>query len=99
MAGRCGQALRPGWLQITPAAMTTVQARSIRYRMRGSALWSRGDRGPVAAGLVALLVAVPIMVVVSSLATPSLDVWAHLWQTRLLELLWNTHGLIVGDGL
>jgi len=53
----------------------------------------------VAAGLVALLVAVPIMVVVSSLATPSLDVWAHLWQTSLLELVWNTLALIVGVGL
>jgi iron(III) transport system permease protein len=41
----------------------------------------------------------PILVVLSSLATPSLDIWVHLWRTYLLELVWNTLALIVGVGL
>jgi iron(III) transport system permease protein len=50
------------------------------------------------AGAVALVVATPILVVVSSLVTPSLDIWSHLWQTQLLELMWNTLTLSVGVG-
>ncbi|MFQ5829204.1 MAG: ABC transporter permease [Candidatus Methylomirabilia bacterium] len=53
----------------------------------------------MAAGVLALLVATPILVVVSSLLTPSLEVWAHLWQTQLLELVWNTLVLIIGVGM
>ncbi|MCI0483883.1 MAG: iron ABC transporter permease [candidate division NC10 bacterium] len=56
------------------------------------------DPWPLMAGAVALVVATPILVVVSSLVTPSLDVWSHLWQTQLLELIWNTLTLIVGVG-
>ncbi|HXH12765.1 MAG TPA: iron ABC transporter permease [Alphaproteobacteria bacterium] len=54
---------------------------------------------PIAAGLIAILVATPLLVVVSSLATPSFDIWAHLWRTYLLELVWNTLALIVGVGV
>lgn len=61
--------------------------------------WPRRDPWPVAAGAVALLVATPILVVASSLATPSVEVWRHLWETQLGELLWNTLALIVGVGL
>jgi iron(III) transport system permease protein len=43
-------------------------------------------------------VATPILVVMSSLVTPSADVWAHLWHTYLLELVWNTLILIAGVG-
>ncbi|MBI3325544.1 MAG: iron ABC transporter permease [Nitrospinae bacterium] len=49
--------------------------------------------------MVALLVATPILVVVASLATPTLEIWSHLWQTSLLELIWNTVTLAVGVGL
>src|SRR3989304_5825538 len=56
------------------------------------------DPWPLAAGAVALVVATPILVVVSSLVTPSLDIWSHLWQTQLLELIWNTLTLSVGVG-
>ncbi|HSF29142.1 MAG TPA: iron ABC transporter permease [Candidatus Tectomicrobia bacterium] len=49
--------------------------------------------------MIGLLVATPIMVVVSSLATPSVDIWAHLWRTYLLELIWNTLALVAGVGL
>ncbi len=57
------------------------------------------DLWPVASGAVGLVVAIPILVVVSSLATPSLDIWAHLWQTQLTELVWNTLRLMLGVGL
>jgi iron(III) transport system permease protein len=79
--------------------MNTPQAIAVPRRMHrpatglGEALW------PMAAGIIALLVATPILVVVSSLATPSLDIWAHLWQTQLTELIWNTFALIMGVGL
>jgi iron(III) transport system permease protein len=53
----------------------------------------------MAAGVVALVVATPILVIVSSMATPSIDIWRHLWQTSLAELMWNTLRLIVGVGL
>jgi len=53
----------------------------------------------MAAGIIALLVAMPIMVVLSSLAIPSVEIWAHLWRTYLLELIWNTVALMAGVGL
>ncbi len=53
----------------------------------------------ISAGLVALLVATPILVVLASLLTPSFEIWAHLWKTQLLELIWNTLRLISGVGL
>jgi iron(III) transport system permease protein len=49
--------------------------------------------------MVALLVASPLLVVVSSLATPRFDIWAHLWQTQLTELFWNTLKLMLGVGI
>ena len=79
--------------------MHTSQATAIPHRLSRSALWSRRDLWPVAAGMIALLVATPIVVVVSSPASPSVEVWAHLWRTYLLELVWNTLALIAGVGL
>lgn len=57
------------------------------------------DPWPAAAGVVALLVATPILVVLSSLATPTAEIWVHLWQTSLAELIRNTLALIAGVGL
>ena len=37
--------------------------------------------------------------IISSLATPRFDVWAHLWQTQLLDLIWNTIRLMLGIGV
>jgi iron(III) transport system permease protein len=79
--------------------MHTSQATTVSHRAPRQALRRRRDLWPVAAGGIALLVATPIVVVVSSLATPSVEVWAHLWRTYLLELIWNTLALIVGVGL
>ncbi len=72
---------------------------SIGGKAQRRASWSWWDPWFLSAGIVALLVATPILVVLSSLVTPSLDIWAHLWETQLLELIWNTLILIVGVGL
>ncbi len=52
----------------------------------------------MAAAVVALLVATPVLVVISSLAAPRFDIWRHLWQTQLTELIWNTVRLMLGVG-
>lgn len=72
--------------------------KDLSYYRRRVDVWSGTDPWPVASGIVALLVASPLLVVVSSLATPSLDIWRHLWQTQLVELIWNTVKLMFGVG-
>jgi iron(III) transport system permease protein len=52
-----------------------------------------------AAVLTAVVVAVPILSVLLSLANPVHAVWAHLWRTQLVELLWNTVVLLLGVGV
>ncbi|MEE8282126.1 MAG: iron ABC transporter permease [candidate division NC10 bacterium] len=79
--------------------MARSQVRSVRYRLRLLRSGAPRDLWPVAAGAVALVVATPILVVVSSILTPSLEVWSHLWETQLAELAWNTVALITGVGL
>jgi iron(III) transport system permease protein len=79
--------------------MATSQVRSLPYGLRLLRSWRSRDLWPVAAGAVALMVATPILVVVSSIATPSFEVWRHLWETQLTELVWNTLVLIIGVGL
>jgi iron(III) transport system permease protein len=44
------------------------------------------------------VLAIPIVSVLSSLAVPRLDVWAHLWRTQLVELVANTVLLLLGVG-
>ncbi len=78
--------------------MNESQARTIHPTPRNHRIWPRSDPWLVAAGTVALLVATPILVVVSSLVSPSPDIWAHLWETQLVELIWNTLILIIGVG-
>src|SRR5512145_876290 len=57
------------------------------------------DPWPLAASLISLAVATPILVVVSSLASPDTAIWKHLWATQLLEIIWNTLRLMIGVGL
>jgi iron(III) transport system permease protein len=45
------------------------------------------------------VLAVPALAVVSTLAHPVVDVWAHLWRTQLAELTLNTLALLAGVGL
>jgi iron(III) transport system permease protein len=78
--------------------MHTSQASTVLQHRPRPALRLKGDPWPLAAGGIALLVATPIVVVVSSVATPSVEIWAHLWHTYLLELVWNTLALIAGVG-
>src|SRR5262245_46883912 len=78
--------------------MQMSQASSAPYPSLRLKLWPRENLWSVGAGAIALLVATPILVVVSSLGTPSQEIWAHLWRTYLLELVWNTLVLIVGVG-
>lgn len=79
--------------------MARSHVRSIPHRLRLLRSGGPRDLWPVAAGAVALVVATPILVVVSSILTPSLEVWSHLWETQLAELAWNTVALITGVGL
>jgi iron(III) transport system permease protein len=79
--------------------MHTSQVTSVFHSPPRPAQRLRPYLWPLAAGVIALLVAIPIVVVVSSLATPSMDIWVHLWHTYLLELICNTLALMAGVGL
>ena len=52
----------------------------------------------VAAVGIAALVAVPVAAVLSSLTSPAVEIWVHLWRTQLVELTWNTARLLAGVG-
>jgi iron(III) transport system permease protein len=52
----------------------------------------------VAAVGIATLVAVPVAAVLSSLTSPAVEIWVHLWRTQLVELTWNTARLLAGVG-
>jgi len=62
-------------------------------------LGARGRVWRAGAGLIALLVALPIVLVLSAWLEPQPEVWRHLADTVLGELLRNTVVLIVGVGL
>ena len=79
--------------------MDASRTSELQYQTGLLRAWRRHDPWPIASGAVCLVVATPILVVVSSLATPTVDVWAHLWQTQLAELFWNTLRLIAGVAL
>jgi iron(III) transport system permease protein len=78
---------------MAPSSTGNLVASQTRFNRR-----SRIDGWPVAAAVVALLVASPLLVVISSLAAPRFDIWQHLWQTQLTELIWNTVRLMLGVG-
>jgi iron(III) transport system permease protein len=40
-----------------------------------------------------------MLVVFASLADPDIEIWTHLWETQLAELIWNSLRLILGVGL
>lgn len=69
-------------------------AASLRPPTRlGPAVWT------ATALVLAAVVAAPILAVMASLATPAWDIWAHLFQTQLLELVVNTVLLLLGVGV
>jgi iron(III) transport system permease protein len=45
---------------------------------------------------VAAALAAPVLVVLSSLLSPRIDIWRHLWGTQLVELVANTLALLAG---
>ncbi len=49
--------------------------------------------------LIALVIAIPILVVFAAWLQPAGDVWQHLADTVLVELLTNTFALLIGVGL
>jgi iron(III) transport system permease protein len=48
---------------------------------------------------MAVVVAIPILAVLGSLARPAGEVWRHLWRTQLPELIANTVLLVAAVGL
>lgn len=78
---------------MAPSSTGDLVASQTRFNRR-----PRIDGWPVAAAVVALLVATPLLVVISSLAAPRFDIWRHLWETQLTELIWNTVRLMLGVG-
>lgn len=77
-------------LSQTPAALWSRRRLAPRFRFN---FW------PAAAVVLALLVAVPMFVVIWSLTSPESEIWRHLWETQLVELVWNTVRLIIGVGV
>lgn len=53
----------------------------------------------MAAAFIALAVLLPVLVILSSLASPDPEVWEHLSKHLLLELLSNTFWLVLGTAL
>lgn len=53
----------------------------------------------LAALLIAMLTLVPVVVVLSSLLTPEREIWTHLVEYQLPQLLTNTFWLVLGVGL
>lgn len=66
--------------------------RDLRVRPAPSSWWV------AAAMAIATVVAIPVLAVLSSFATPAAEIWRHLWQTQLVELTWNTVRLLIGVG-
>lgn len=55
----------------------------------------RGRRGwTLAVSLIAVLAVAPVAVIAWSLLTPSVEIWRHLWATRLPDMLWSTLALL-----
>ncbi|MDA8233463.1 MAG: iron ABC transporter permease [Clostridia bacterium] len=49
--------------------------------------------------LIAVLIIAPILVVASTLLTPTWDIWQHLWENLLPEMMRNTALLLIGVGV
>ncbi|MEN2980128.1 iron ABC transporter permease [Tistrella bauzanensis] len=67
-------------------------------RRRGRMGGHRGGAWPLGAGLLALLVAVPVLMVLAAGLNPDVGVWSHLAATVLPRYLANTLWLSVGVG-
>lgn len=70
--------------------------RSIAYPWRSLALLKRWE---VLVGLIAALIAVPILVVLSHVFVNTGDTWQHLTETVLVDYLLNSLWLVLGVGV
>ncbi len=81
-----------------PFRLMTRQAISSGAPRRG-ALFFAGPIAPwLAAVPIALITVVPALVVISALVHPDREIWDHLWQHVLPDLLVNTVWLVLGVG-
>lgn len=53
----------------------------------------------IASFVACLIISIPILTIVFFFLQPQLAIWAYLWDTRLLELIWNTARLALGVGV
>ena len=67
--------------------------RAVAFKLRLPGRWT------LMAMLIALLTLIPLAVVLSSLLTPEREIWAHLLEYQLPQLLGNTFWLVLGVGL
>ena len=78
--------------------MTISEA--IGYAARQTSAVGRGGRGwSVFALAVAALVSIPVVVVLSAVAAPTAEIWAHLLDTVFFDYVANTVWLMLGVGL
>ena len=49
--------------------------------------------------LITFAILLPIGILAAEILTPSLDLWARMWNTFLPRVLWNTLRLVVGVGV
>lgn len=77
--------------------MTPLQLIGHARRERGRRVPRRGWRAGVVAVAAALIL--PVAVVAGGALTPSPATWAHLWDTRLPEMLATTGGLLAAVAL
>ena len=77
----------------------TVTSRARRARTPG--LFSRGRPGawPILSVLIALILALPVLVIFAHVFLPAGDVWLHLRQTLLGEYVRNSLLLVFGVGI
>lgn len=71
---------------------STVTAPKARQASRRSVHW-------LTVAPIALIIATPVLVVLSALTDPDVEIWNHLWQFVLPELLLNTFWLVLGVGI
>ncbi len=62
------------------------------HSLSGSAVWN------IATVFIALLVAIPILTVISNIFVPSGDIWGHLASTVLPNYIMNSFWLMIGVG-
>jgi iron(III) transport system permease protein len=77
----------------------TPDAPALRPDKRAGLFPGQLNKWHYASGALALLVAVPLLVVFSGWLQPSTEVWSHLAETLLSQLFLNTIKLVFGVGL